>query len=254
MIYYFSGTGNSKYVAESLGRLLSDEVKFIPSTDAESERYNGKGLGFIFPVYSWGIPPLVEKFMKELPDSLFTDLSIDQGNVWCVMVCGDETGLTPEMVKKIMGMRGVKIQLLRSIIMPNNYVLLPGFDTDSKEVEKKKIDASVDTLLQIADEIVSGRMVEDVNVGGLAWVKSRLIYPLFKKWGIFPGKWHAKDNCIGCGRCEKVCPLHNIKMNTHKPEWGSRCCSCLGCYHICPVHAVEYGKATAKKGQYFFRP
>lgn len=43
--------------------------------------------------------------------------------------------------------------------------------------------------------------------------------------------------------------MNNIKV-TDRPVWGDNCTQCLACYHICPVHAVEYGKVTAKKGQY----
>ena len=33
--------------------------------------------------------------------------------------------------------------------------------------------------------------------------------------------------------------------------WGMDCTSCLACYHVCPQHAVQYGKRTKDKGQYF---
>ena len=62
-----------------------------------------------------------------------------------------------------------------------------------------------------------------------------------------------KRKAVGgdCKRCEKVCPMLNIVMVGWKPVWGADCTSCLACYHVCPQKAVQYGKATKKKGQYF---
>ena len=59
------------------------------------------------------------------------------------------------------------------------------------------------------------------------------------------------DKCIGCGKCEKVCPVDNIEGTP--PVWlhNGKCTCCLACYHHCPVQAVNYGKITRKRGQYF---
>jgi len=37
MIYYFSGTGNSRYVANFLSKELLERVEFIPKVIAEEE-------------------------------------------------------------------------------------------------------------------------------------------------------------------------------------------------------------------------
>ena len=57
MIYYFSGTGNSLYVARHLADALGERLcpmTFPASTD-------DKVIGLVFPVYGWGIPNVVEK-------------------------------------------------------------------------------------------------------------------------------------------------------------------------------------------------
>lgn len=56
MIFYFSGTGNSRWVAESLGKRLGDAVEDIADVKIEKEEYTlpeGEILGFVFPVYAW---------------------------------------------------------------------------------------------------------------------------------------------------------------------------------------------------------
>ena len=70
MIFYFSGCGNSKYVAETIAAGLNDNLTFIPEAAREG-RYDytlaeGERLGFVFPIYSWAPPKLVLDFVKKL--------------------------------------------------------------------------------------------------------------------------------------------------------------------------------------------
>jgi ferredoxin len=68
------------------------------------------------------------------------------------------------------------------------------------------------------------------------------------------GKFRVdEDVCTQCGKCQRVCPVANIKGTP--PEWlhNGRCTCCLACYHHCPVHAINYGNITRKRGQYFMK-
>lgn len=252
MIYYFSGTGNSTFVAMTLGNFLGMEIKFIPEIDTHIEQAPEDGILFVFPVYSWGTPPLVSKFIANLGNDFWDRIKEMGVSVDCVMTCGDEVALAPEMIIKDLRKKGIDLNSVWSVIMPNNYVLLPGFDVDPKELENRKLMECEPRILEIAQSLSRKEKRIDVTRGSIPALKSRIVYPLFKRWGIFPRKWHFTDSCIGCGKCEKICPLCNVKMKDGHPEWGRNCCSCLGCYHICPVHAVAYGKETGKKGQYLF--
>jgi ferredoxin len=41
-------------------------------------------------------------------------------------------------------------------------------------------------------------------------------------------------------------------MENGRPRWNGNCTNCMSCYHRCPTNAVNFGKATLGKGQYFF--
>lgn len=252
MVFYFSGTGNSTFVATTLSNFLGERLYFIPETKPDNLEVEGERILFVFPVYSWGVPPLVSKFIKELGSEFWLKVSGQGMDVDCVMTCGDEVALAPEMFRNDMRNFGLNVNSIWSVIMPNNYVLLPGFDVDPHELEQKKLKECEPRILEITEGLRRGGKREDVTRGSYPWVKTKLVFPLFKKWGVFPKKWHYTSSCISCGKCEKICPLLNVTMREGHPKWGNKCCSCLGCYHICPVHAVEYGKETGKKGQYIF--
>lgn len=252
MLFYFSGTGNSRFVATTLSNFLGLGLHFIPETDPHTVEYPDQRVLFVFPVYSWGVPPLVESFIKNLPEGFWMIVKEKNLLVDCVMVCGDEVALAPEMFRKILTKVSIDLNSVWSVIMPNNYVLLPGFDVDPKDVENSKLDSCKRRILEIAEGLNRGDRRINVSRGKMPGIKTKLVYPLFKKWGIFSKKWHYTSSCIGCGKCAQICPMKNIEMKEGHPYWNDCCCSCLACYHICPVHAVAYGKETRKKGQYFF--
>lgn len=250
MIYWFSGTGNSKYVAGELSERLNERLEFIPNSNKICNLSDNERLLFVFPIYSWGVPPIVLDFIDKMTLNGYRNQYVGM-----VCTCGDETANAPEMFVRAMQKKGISVTGIFSIIMPNNYVLLPGFGTDTKEVEEKKLQLAPSRIETVVNKILSGEQCTDVVRGSLASLKTNAVYPLFKRWGVFPKKWRFTDKCIGCGKCEKACPVKNITLNSNRqPQWGKNCTSCVACYHICPVNAIQYARFTEGKGQYFFKP
>lgn len=254
MILYYSGTHNTRFVAQSLAELLGDACEFIPHLDARTIKFVGREVLILaFPVYSWGVPPIVLDFIARLPEE-FTD-NIRKRGIPVIVICtaGDEVARTPEMIEKYLAKRGLPLTAIWSVIMPNDYVLLPGFDVDSEALVERKQNDAKKRVRAIASKIISQEWEHDVVVGSLPGLKTALIYPLFVRWGIKPERWKASDQCIGCGQCRSVCPVGNINMNNNRPEWSRKCISCTACYQVCPVRAISYGGFTKGKGQYFCR-
>lgn len=245
MIFYFSGTGNSRWAAERLARLLGDEL--VPMSDDSGEVYEVKPderVGFIFPVHSWAPPALVLNFIKRVRLNTPSYL-------YFVCTCGDDAGRTADVFKKAIRKRGWKCDAGYSVIMPNTYVALSGFDIDDKELERMKVENAKGRISFIAENLKSRiRDSFDCHMGSASFLKTYVICPLFNKYQIRTEPFHSTDACTSCRRCERICPVHNIKIEDGRPHWGNRCTQCLACFHICPVNAVQYGKCTKGKGQY----
>lgn len=46
------------------------------------------------------------------------------------------------------------------------------------------------------------------------------------------------EKCIGCGACERLCPMGNIKVEKGRAVSGSRCTMCYRCFSECPERAI----------------
>ena len=101
MIFYFSGTGNSRLIAEKLAAELSEKLIFIPEAasrgDFSVELEEGEALGFVFPVYCWAPATPVLEFVErmQMKDRL-------PEYTYMVTTYGDEAGQTEKVLRKVL--------------------------------------------------------------------------------------------------------------------------------------------------------
>lgn len=258
MIISFSGTGNSFYAAQILAERLGldgyvklqGEILVAQHPREPFDVTAGDCVVWVFPTYSWGVPPVVKSFIERCDWPQVRDVTHH-----LVVTCGDDIGLLVKQWRSLLKTKGWQPGGAWSVQMPNTYTLMKGFDTDPLHVEEEKLLACVEHVGRIADRIASGSCETDVATGRWAWIKTAIINPWFKRFDMSPKPFYAADNCISCGLCEEQCPTCNITMwpvndPAARPRWSSNCALCLRCYHQCPVNAIQYGKATRGKGQY----
>lgn len=244
MIYYFSGTGNSKWVAGELARLTGDEAQAIPPlmehAASEGICLRGPRIGVVFPVYAWGAPDMVERFCRKLvPDRA--------DYLYAVCTCGDEAGSAMKRLKRFFNWESAW-----SLAMPNNYII--GYDVDGSELEEKKIEAARIKLLRISQAIAMNTREYDVHAGFAAGVKTLLIRPLFNAFARRTKPFRVTGDCSGCGLCARICPVRAIQLEDGAPRWVRKnCAQCMGCINRCPERAIQYGARTASKGRYSFQ-
>ena len=249
MIFYYSGCGNSKFIAQSIAEALNETLVFIPEARREGKyEYDlaeDEMLGFVYPIYSWRPPHLVEEFVAKLK------LNGTASYVWTAVTCGDNVGETENIFRKELKDIGLTLNAAFCFKMPNTYVNFMGMSVDKKEVADEKIAKAKEKLPQAIELIKQHATFSDMIKGGLPRFKSNVIGSGFYKWAS-DKPFFANDNCISCGKCAKVCPLKNITMEYGHPHWNGNCNTCDACYHYCPQHAIQYGNKTKGKGQYHF--
>lgn len=255
MIFYFSGTGNTRWAAEYLALRTNDRLLFIPDElkgDCQYTLSEGERIGFCFPVHGWQPPAIVRKFIAKL-----TIVGSRGHYCFALCTCGDNVGDTMAIFNRDLEQRGLKAMSTFSLIMPETYVCLPFMYTDTKERERQKIETARKELHGIA-ETVERRLegIEKLTKGAMPLLYSYVIGGYFNKRMITDIPFRVDNSCIRCGRCAEVCPTANIIGGKGTlPQWrhDGNCTCCLACYHHCPKHAINYNNRTRRRGQYYFK-
>ena len=257
MIFYFSGCGNSRHVAETLAAGLNDNLVFIPEAAREGHYdytlSEGESLGFVFPIYAWGPPKLVMDFVEKM--TVKVGPSTGSGTlpyIYFACTCGDECGLVEKVMRKALDKKGWSLSACFSVQMPETYIGMPGFKLDSEENVKRKYANADTTLKRNIPRLHTKEQFSEMTKGGAAWLKTHMINPGFNRMATNDKKYLSTDQCLHCGKCIEVCPLKNITLEKGRPKWNGNCTMCMSCYHHCPVNAIQYGKATVGKGQYYY--
>lgn len=245
MVFYFTGTGNSKYCGERLvkefGGNLIDMAKAIDEGKYQYDVPEGEIVFFVFPIHYYGVPHLVVDFVKKL--------TLNGTDIQCcgVGTCGGSSGATDRQLKKLLKERGYEMKAFYQIKMPENYIVM--FNVPLKEEQimiMRRADKAIDEMI---DSINYKFRVSYRSNPGLV-LFSKIAQAVYKN-GRPAKKFYADDKCISCGLCEKVCTDKIIKMKDGKPEWTKdRCCHCMACISRCPAQSIQYGKKTESRVRY----
>lgn len=227
-VLYFTSTGNSLYVAKTIG----DEYYSIPKLLKEGQfNFEDEKIGIVFPVYFSGVPKIVEEFLNKA--------SLKSKYIFGVASYGAFSGAATRHLLEIGKKNGINFSYINEILMVDNY--LPGFDMN-KQVQgqaKKNIEKNL------------RKIDEDIKVGRTYIEKHSIIREYLRLLNVkifnkpFEKNFTVENNCNGCKTCEKVCPVDNIKVDK-KPVFMNNCQQCLACAHNCPQRAISVKKEKSK--------
>ena len=287
MIFYFSGTGNTKWAASKLAAATREDlISIAPYMRADDSSHNlaepfilkeNERLGFVFPVHGWRVPKLVREFISKMKilrepsdatggnKAKADDCQKNRPFAYCVCTAGDSIGLTIENLNEVIS-QNPSLQALGitevlssySLIMPESYIGLPFMDVDPKEREIRKKENAAQELAVVCEEIFDRKEgISRLVKGPIPWFFTKVVGGFFENVLITDKRFHVeKDRCVKCGICANVCPVGDIKGGHGEyPVWlhHKDCLTCFTCYHHCPHHAIEFGNQTQKKGQYYFK-
>ncbi len=246
MIIYFTGTGNSKYLAEltaeQLGDTAVDAAGLIKSGETP-EFTSEKPYVFVAPVYAWRFPRTFERFIEKCK-------FVGNKKAYFVINCGSEIGAAGNYVNKFALKNGFEYMGTAEVVMPENYLVMfspPPKEEDAGIVEKATAHTKA-LCMQILEEVP----FEKVKINFVGHLYSDFVNPMFYTFYIGAKKFYTTDACISCGKCVDNCMLNNITLKDGKPVWGKACTHCMACICKCPCEAIEYGKHTKGLRRYVF--
>ena len=248
MVLYYSATGNTEYIARELARRLDDEcvnllgrIKTHDNTPLRSE----KPFVICAPVIVCEMPRFMSDWLKKQEFQGSRD-------AYFVFTSGGYCGISGVLSKSLMEKKGMTYHGHAEFKMPRNYVASDAYGQNTPEEIRQRILESTAQLEGVAQSIRTGGALSARKV--LLWETLVTVpfNPVWVKLKLTAKDFHVSGSCIGCGKCETLCPLNNITMRDKKPAWGNSCTHCMACIGNCPVEAIEYANITQTKEKYNF--
>jgi len=257
-IYYFSGTGNSLYVASELKRRLPDSclrpVLFTNKTEIaapQSER-----VGLVFPIYLSSIPGPIRTFIDNI------NFQPDQYIFAVTTNCGFP-GSVDYLLTNMLKSKGLGLNYYASLKMLSNNPtgLMPAYLANKKWAEQSNEKTAVGILPgiqkqldSIADDLTG--KVNNIDPGIRPSLPRRTLLSITEK--ISPRNstktiaFSVDRDCNSCGTCERVCPSGKVLLSKGKPEWlkDIQCFFCYACFNFCPRQAILVKGYNLKTGRY----
>lgn len=236
MILYFSGTGNSEYVARRIARETGDDAinlfERIRKGDF-SPVHSDRPLVLVTPTYAWCIPRIVKNLIDR---TTFTGTK----KIYFVLTCGENIGNAGKYLERLCKRKDMDYCGCIGIVMPENYIAL--FSTPSAEEALQIIERAEPVTDKVISCIEKGEKLPEIKASLADRIESGIVNTVFYPLFVHDKKFYVTDACISCGKCAEVCPLGNIRIEDGRPVWGGSCTHCMACICRCPKEAIEYGK------------
>ena len=230
-IIYFSGTGNTKAVAEGYKVALTNKGYVVNLKSIEdSHSLDDHDLLLIGgPIYAGNMPDelinWVRKNIKPVKEKKAIVFSTSAG----LLNANGVKSIGKKLIKK-----GYELVDMATFEMPRNFYV-DKYDPTPEEVQKQQFENAARRILD------SLNLIDNMNpvIVDESVMMIDLFSDMFRVMAKFMGKsFQINENCIACGLCEKNCPKSNINSNDKK--YSNRCIMCTRCIHNCPVNAISY--------------
>ena len=249
-LYYFSGTGNTAWMAQRLAERLADLGDEVTALSCEEISASAVDLaacdvmGIAFPVHASFAPPVFRDFLTALPPG-------EGKALFAVTTSGYAAGDTAWYAVKPLQDKGYEPFLLSDVVIGNNFYIPPldFLPVTPPEKMPKNLDKARRKIADLA-ELVHRRKAHVKGAGPLGRLMG-----ISQRWSIhfeafvFKG-FFADETCTRCGWCARHCPTNNIKMNGAGVEFLGNCTHCMRCYSFCPEQAIQATEKTKNLAKY----
>lgn len=197
-------------------------------------------IGLVFPLYYFGLPVIVEDFIKGLEISPNT-------YVFVIVTRGEPlAGGAKRQVEKLMKKKGRRYHFFRYITMGNNYPFhfFNGSKDKLRGLRNQKADTAAMTIATAINMRQELRKFSFLDYPPFPTITFRIPvfgYKHFQKIYNQDSRFVIdKNHCNKCKKCVHHCPMNNIEIHSDVVWKHEGCQMCLACYNCRPKNAIQY--------------
>ncbi len=244
MILYFTGTGNSFFVAKMLSKKTGDSLVSLNEIFKSGQKWEFRSetpFVLVAPIYAWRLPQKVEELIEKAS-------FIGNRKLYVIATMASYAGDAEKYCRKIAYNRHMEFMGFESIPMPNNY--FPSSAMPSKQEAVAQIRSSLPLVCAVGERIVKQAALSQKKNKAWDAILSGIVNWGFQNFEKNSRYFCVSSACVQCKQCVTGCPTNNITLTGGKIHFGEDCMFCLSCIHKCPVHAIDYKGKLAKNGYY----
>jgi ferredoxin len=245
IMLYFSGTGNSKYVAKLFCQKMNAKYHSIEeSLEFAQLIFSEDTIGFCYPIYGSRVPRLMREFVAVHIESLKDKKLI----IFCTQMGGSGDGA--RVLTDLFPREYVKVICAEHFLMPNNVCNLFFLPLAGERLTKYYLKNTEKKMQAVCKNIKAGR------------IKKRGFNPVSRALGLIQGvfmpgieeramsKVWIDGDCNLCGLCVSKCPMGNFVSENDKISTNNNCMMCYRCINSCPQKAIQVFLRGKVKRQY----
>ncbi|MCY6372148.1 EFR1 family ferrodoxin [Clostridium ganghwense] len=248
LLIYFSGTGNSKFIAKRIKNEFIKQGHEVTLYSIEEnltidwESYDFLILGS--PKYYEHTPLFfinwIENNVPKLPSPI---------NVIIFCTASAPVATSFKYLQKILEKKNCYVVTTKTFQMPNNYSIGMFSTTSEEKYEIYSKWSGEKAALMIENFLYAVYSIEKIN--GFIGFLCKNVSSFFCNSAKHKSKnFSVNSDCIKCKQCIKNCPNDNIEIKNDKIVFKNNCIFCTRCINSCPKNAILYKNKKPKQYTY----
>lgn len=248
--YYFSGTGNTKWMIEQFHGMVQEsghESKIVSIETSDALNHNflindityADYIGFATPIYGGNLPPIMSNFIQ-----MFVEVNKKVNSkkpIYIMNTFGYVNGFGPFCAKRLFKNTGLKLISYVNIRLCNN-ISSPKFKVkqiDAMKMEKRRQKAK-ENLRKMLEHLLIGKhyitgigpyLLPNILV---RYKSKKAIEDNYKVFQVY------LTSCKKCMLCVKNCPTKSIEFIENSFTFLPSCTACMRCYNHCPTYSILF--------------
>lgn len=236
LILYFSGTGNSKFLARVFAKEMGAACFSIEEeADFQAIIAAHDTIAFSFPTYGSRVPRIMREFVIKHTQAIRSKKLILFCNQMAFSGDGARafTYIFPKCLRK-----KLRVIYAEHFIMPNNIGNVIVTPLANEKQVRRKFRRAKRKMQAACANIKAGSIIR------------RGFNPISRALGLIQGTFfpllermakdsvRITDDCINCGLCVKECPMKNLACENGKIISKGNCITCYRCVNHCPQKCI----------------